>query len=152
MPTAPEMAPKATLARRDEAIEVAAKLPRPATELHAEGHGFGVDAMGATNAEGVALLEGAALTNLAELAAIIDEDIGRLNELVAERGVAQVGAGHTVVHPTAGRLLALRHVASMHSAMFVVNAMTSWFVTFSISSMRSTVKSACARIHAAPPS
>ncbi len=37
----------------------------------------------------------------------------------------------------------------MYSAMFVVNAMTSWFVTFSISSMRSTVKSACARIHAA---
>ena len=33
--------------------------------------------------------------------------------------------------------------------MQVVNAMTSWFVTFSISSMRSTVKSACARIHAA---
>ena len=66
--------------------------------------------MGATNAEGVALLEGAALTNLAELAAIIDEDIGRLNELVAERGVAQVGAGHTVVHPTAGLRLALGDV------------------------------------------
>ena len=37
----------------------------------------------------------------------------------------------------------------MYSAMFVVNAMTSWFVTFSISSMRSTVKLACSRIHAA---
>ena len=37
----------------------------------------------------------------------------------------------------------------MYSAMFVVKAMTSWFVTFSISSMRSTVKSACARIQAA---
>ena len=28
--------------------------------------------------------------------------------------------------------------ASIYSAMFVVKAMTSWFVTFSISSMRST--------------
>ena len=37
----------------------------------------------------------------------------------------------------------------MYSAMHVVKAMTSWFVTFSISSMRSTVKSAWSRIHCA---
>ena len=35
----------------------------------------------------------------------------------------------------------------MYSAMVVVKAMTSWLVTFSISSMRSTVKSAWSRIH-----
>ena len=46
----------------------------------------------------------------------------------------------------------LGDVASMYSAMHVVKAMTSWFVTFSISSMRSTVKSAWSRIHCAPPS
>ena len=39
--------------------------------------------------------------------------------------------------------------ASMYFAMTVVNAMTSWFVTFSTSSISGTVKSACARIHAA---
>ena len=69
-----------------------------------------MDAVGAAHAKGVALLEGAALADFTELAAIIDEDVGRLNELVAERGVAQVRAGHTVVHPAAGLGLALGDV------------------------------------------
>ena len=52
-------------------------------------------------------------------------------------------------HQRAG-LLALGDVGGVDApAMHVVKAMTSWFVTFSISSMRSTVKSAWSRIHCA---
>ena len=67
--------------------------------------------MRAAGAEGVAFLKGATLADLAELLDVLDDDVGGLNELVAEGGVAEVGARHTKVHPAAGLGLALRHVA-----------------------------------------
>ena len=92
-------------------VEVALELPGPAAELHAKGHGLGVDAVGPAHAEGVSLLECATLADLAELAAVLDEDVGGLDELVAEGRVAKVRARHAVVDPAAGLGLALRHVA-----------------------------------------
>lgn len=47
-------------------IQIALELPGPGAKLHTEGHRLGMDAMGATGTERVALLEGAALANLAE--------------------------------------------------------------------------------------
>ena len=95
------------LAGVDEAVEVAAELPGPAAELHAKGHGLGVDAVRAAHAERVALLEGAAAADLAELPHVLDDEVGGLDELVAERRVAQVGGGHAKVDPAGGLGLAL---------------------------------------------
>ena len=67
--------------------------------------------MGAPHAEGVALLEGAALADLAELPAVLDEDVGGLNKLVAECRVAEVGGGHAKVHPARRLGLALGDIA-----------------------------------------
>ena len=86
-----------------ETVVVALELPGPAAELHAKGHGLGVDAVGAAHAEGVALLEGTALADLAELLAVLNQDVGGLDELVAEGRVAEVGGRHAKVDP-AGRL------------------------------------------------
>ena len=66
--------------------------------------------MGAADAEGVLLLEGAALADLAELPAVLDEDVGGLDELVAQGGVAEVGGGHAVVDPAGGLGLTGGHV------------------------------------------
>ena len=70
-----------------------------------------MDAVGAADAEGVALLEGAAEADLAELLHVLEDDVGRLDELVAQGGVAEVGAGHTEMDPAARLGLPLRHVA-----------------------------------------
>ena len=98
------------LARIDKTVEVALELPGPGAKLHAKGHGLGVNAVRAANAEGLALLEGAALADLAKLANVLDDEIAGLRELVAEGRVAEVGAGHAVVDPAAGLGVALGHV------------------------------------------
>ena len=90
------------LARVDETVEIALELPGPGAELHAEGHGLGVNAVGAAGAEGVALLEGTTLADLAKLADVLNDEVAGLGELVAKGGVAKVGAGHAIVNPTAG--------------------------------------------------
>ena len=61
-----------------------------------------MDAVGATGAEGVALLKGAALADLTELLNILDNEVAGLGELIAKRSIAQIGAGHAVMDPTAG--------------------------------------------------
>ena len=94
----------------DVGLEVALELPGPAAELHAERHGLGVDAVGTADAERVALLERAAAADLSEFAHVLDDDVGRLDELVAQGGVTQVGAGHAVVDPAAGLGVPLGHV------------------------------------------
>ena len=70
----------------------------------------GVDDALDGHAEGVLLLEGATLADLAEPLAVLDEDVGGLDELVAQGGVAEVGGGHAVVNPAAGLGASLRHV------------------------------------------
>ena len=84
--------------------------PGPAAELHAERHGFRVDAVRAADAERVLELEGAALARLAQLLDVFQDEVDGLRDLVGERGVAQVGRRHAVMYPTARGLGALRHV------------------------------------------
>ena len=93
-----------------QAVEVALELPGPAAELHAKGHGLSVDAVRAAHAEGVTLLEGAALADLAKLLAVLDEDVGGLDELVTQGSIAQVRGGHAVVDPAGGLGASLGHV------------------------------------------
>ena len=69
-----------------------------------------MDAVRAAHAEGVTLLEGAALADLAKLLAVLDEDVGGLDELVAQGSIAQVRGGHAVVDPAGGLGASLRHV------------------------------------------
>ncbi len=63
-----------------------------------------MNAVGATDAQGVLKLEGAALASLAEALDVVDDDVASLGDLVGQGRVAQVGGGHAVVHP-AGRLV-----------------------------------------------
>ena len=84
--------------------------PCPRAELHAEGHGFGVDAVGAADAQHVLHLEGAALAGLAKLLNVLKDDVERLGNLIAKGGVAQVGGGHAEVNPAAGLGIALGDV------------------------------------------
>ena len=84
--------------------------PGPAAELHTEGHGLGMDAVRAAHAQGFLELEGAALAGFAQLLHVFQDDVHRLGDLVGKGRVAQIGRGHAVVHPAAGRLLALGNV------------------------------------------
>ena len=63
-----------------------------------------MNAVGATDAQGVLKLEGAALAGLAETLDVVDDDVTSLRDLIGQGRVAQVGGGHAVVHP-AGRLV-----------------------------------------------
>ncbi len=73
-----------------QAVEVALELPGPGAKLHAKCHGLGVNAVGAAGAQGVALLEGTALADLAQLLDVLDDEVAGLGELVAQGGVAKV--------------------------------------------------------------
>lgn len=98
------------LARVLKTVQIALELPGPRAKLHTEGHRLGMDAMGAAGAERIAFLEGAALADLAELFDVLDNQVTGLGELVAQSRVAQVGAGHAVVHPAAGLGVALGNI------------------------------------------
>ena len=88
----------------------ALERPSPAAELHAERHGLGVDTVRTTDAQSVLELERTALARLAQLFDVVQDDVDGLHDLVRQRGVAQVGGGHAVMHPAAGLFLALGDV------------------------------------------
>ena len=69
-----------------------------------------MDAVGAAGTEGLALLEGAALADLAELLDVLDDEIAGLGELVAQGSVTEVRARHAIVDPATGLGVAGRHV------------------------------------------
>ena len=91
-------------------VQIALELPSPRAKLHAEGHRLGVNTVSTAGAERVALLEGTALADLAELLDVLDDKVASLSELVAQSRITQVRAGHTVVNPAAGLGLALGDV------------------------------------------
>ena len=91
-------------------IEIALELPCPRAKLHTEGHRLGMDAVGAAGAERIALLEGTALADHAELLDVLDNQVTRLSKLIAQSRITQVGAGHTVVNPAARLGLALGNI------------------------------------------
>ena len=66
--------------------------------------------MGTAGAERVALLEGATLADLAEFFDVLDDKVTGLGELVAQSRVAQIGAGHAIVNPAAGLVVALGNI------------------------------------------
>ena len=69
-----------------------------------------MNAVGATDAQGVLKLEGAALAGLAETLDVVDDDVASLRDLIGQGRVAQVGGGHAVVHPAAGLVGALGNI------------------------------------------
>ncbi len=66
--------------------------------------------MGTADAERLLLLEGTPLADLAELLAVIKQDVGCLHELIAERRIAEVGACHAVMDPPRRLRLPFRHI------------------------------------------
>ena len=69
-----------------------------------------MDAVGTAGAERVTLLECTPLADLAKLLDVLDDDVGRLDKLIAQSGVAQIRRRHAKVHPAAGLGLALGNV------------------------------------------
>ena len=55
-----------------KAIQIALELPGPRAKLHTKGHRLGVDAVSATGAERVTLLESATFADLAEFLDVLD--------------------------------------------------------------------------------
>ena len=69
-----------------------------------------MDAVCAAYADGVLELERATLAGLAQTLHVGDDDVEGLRDLVAQRGIAKVGARHAVVHPATWLGLAFGHV------------------------------------------
>ena len=93
------------VARLLHALQIAREHPGPAAEFHAECHRLGGNAMGTPDAQRVFELERATLAHLTELLDVLDDDVARLRDLIAQRHIAQIRRGHTVVHPTTGLFL-----------------------------------------------
>ena len=70
-----------------------------------------MDAVRAAHADGILELERTTLASLAQALHIGDDDVEGLGDLVAQRGIPEVGARHSVVHPAAWLGLALGNVS-----------------------------------------
>ena len=68
-----------------------------AREFQAEGCRFGVDAMGAADAERVFMFLCPAFQGGQQLVEIVQQDIGGLGQLLGEAGVHHIGAGHALM-------------------------------------------------------
>ena len=85
-----------------EAGEVALHLGVPEEKLEAEGGGFGVDAVGATDDGRVLELEGALFEDVGESDDAGADDGGGFFELEGLGGVDDIGGGEAVVEPAGG--------------------------------------------------
>ncbi len=100
VPTAPESLPYGQLLEGVfEAVEVAVGLEGEAGEAEPEGRRLGVDAVGAPDAEGVAVLERTLDQGVAIGAGAGEHDLARLSELQRQGRVEDVGGGQPVVDP-----------------------------------------------------
>ena len=100
MPTAPESLPKASCSKASvEAVEVAVGLEGEAGEAQAEGRRLGVDAVGAADAERVAVLQRPLDQGVAVGAGAGQDHLARLAQLQRQRRVEHVGGGQPVVDP-----------------------------------------------------
>jgi hypothetical protein len=88
------------LPRHHQALARALELGIGLGQLDAEGGGLGMDAVAAADADGVPVLEGAALQRGEEAVHILDQQVGGAGELHVEAGVEHVGGGHALVHET----------------------------------------------------
>ena len=100
MPTAPESLPTRELREGLlQPVEVAVGLEGEAGEPQPEGGRLGVDAVGAADAEGVAVLERPLDQRVAVGAGAGDDDLARPPQLQRQRRVEHVGGGEAVVDP-----------------------------------------------------
>ena len=100
MPTAPESLPKASCSKASvEPGQVAIGLEGEAGEAQAEGGRLGVDAVGAADAERVAVLERPLDQGVAVGAGARQHDLAGLAQLQRQRRVEHVGGGQPVVDP-----------------------------------------------------
>ena len=99
VPTAPEMAQVATSLRAiTQALAATAEFGIGLRQFDAEGRRLGMDAMAAADADGVLVLEGAALEGGQQAIDIGDEQVGGAGELDVEAGVEHVRGGHALMH------------------------------------------------------
>ena len=100
MPTAPESLPKASCVEGVlEPGDVAVGLEGEAGQAQAEGGRLGVDAVGAADAERVAVLQRPLDQGVAVGARAGDDDLAGLAQLQRQRRVEHVGGGEAVVDP-----------------------------------------------------
>ena len=67
-------------------------------ELQAEGRGLGMDAVAASDADRVLVLEGPALERRQQSIEVIQQNVGSLLQLHRQAGVEHVGGGHALMH------------------------------------------------------
>ncbi len=100
MPTAPESLPKASWAKASSRrADVAVGLEGEAGEPQAEGRRLGVDAVGAADAERVAVLQRPLDQGVAVGAGAGDDDLAGPAQLQRQRRVEHVGGGEAVMDP-----------------------------------------------------
>ena len=84
-------------ARGNQAFPAAFEHGVVAGEFEAEGGGFGVDAVGAADADGFFVLEAAFFKGGQNAVHILEQNVGGLRELDGEAGVDDITAGHALV-------------------------------------------------------
>ena len=112
VPTAPEIAPVAiSCAGLFQAVQVAVHLGVEAREGQAHRRGFGMDAVAAADADGVLVLERAALQRGQKRLHVVDQDVAGAHQLHVEAGVQHVRGGHALMHEA--RLVAAHMLGQM---------------------------------------
>ena len=94
-----ELADRGALDRAAQPLQVAVGLEGEAGQAQPEGGRLGVDAVGAADAERVAVLEGAPHQGVAVGRRTSKQDDPGLLDLERERGVEHIGGGQAVVDP-----------------------------------------------------
>ena len=107
---AAQLADGGAVGHAPQAVEVAGHLEGPHPQLHAEGDGLGVDAVGAPHLHRVAKLEGAPLEHLAEGDEVALEKPAGTLDLQRQTGVEHVRARHAIVDVLRGVADVLGHV------------------------------------------
>ena len=132
VPTAPLIATTATSSRAaaSRRVPVAGEFGVVAGQFQPECGRFGVDAVAAADGQRVFVLHRPGLQRRHDRVDVLQQDVGGLGQLHRQRGVQHVGAGHALVHEAESGPTA--------SASQVRKAMTSWRVSRSIASIRST--------------
>ncbi len=85
------------LACVDKAGTAAVELGIGLGHLQPEGHGFGVDAVRSTDADGVLVLDGATLDGGEERIHVGEQKVGGLDQLDVEAGVEDIGGSHALM-------------------------------------------------------
>jgi hypothetical protein len=100
-PPPQKFARRRSVLQDSEAFAVAQHFRQPAGQLKAKGHGFGMDAVGATNHHGVAVFLGFVANRLDQILHMNHDHLEAIHQLQGQGRIEHVGAGHAQVNVAA---------------------------------------------------